>query len=267
MTEIRYLRADDWGIRWARPPVAEKLLDEETYVHHTGGGVVPDDAVVAFRWLNEYAINTKGYSALDYDLLVHRDPRSGLITVGGGREGWLSAATLDRNEQGEAVCLLGNFEPGNNAASRRPHPDELEGVAQAITWGIELGWISPATVILGHRDNPAHPNATACPGLWLYEQLSTIRRRVAEILAAPIPPPPPSNHTGGDRAVRYFKLGTDLLTCWATSDGLNAVRLEPYVFDQRVAAGLLDPAKIPVLPESERGLYVYHAGLTYLSVR
>lgn len=262
MTEIRFMRADEWGIRWARPPVAEKLLDLETFVHHTAGAH-PDDAVTAFRDLNEQAIAGDGYSAVDYDVLVHRDPRSGLITVGGGREGWLSAATRDRNEQGEAVCLLGYFHPGHRL-SRRPHPDEVEGVAQAITWAMELGWISPQSVIMGHRDNPAHPGATACPGDYLQEQLPTIRRRVAQLLAAPIPPPDPSNHTGGDHVTRYFKLDAGNPTVWATVDGLNAYRLEQYVADQRG----VDVFAVPVMPEQERGLYLYHSGgLPYPSVR
>lgn len=266
MTEIRYVRADEWGIQWVRPPVSEKLPDVETYVHHSAGGV-PFDAFQAFRALDDNA-HAKGYSAVDYDVLVHRNPTTGLITVGGGREGWLSAATLDRNEQGEAVCLLGYFHPGH-ALSRPPHPDEVEGVAQAITWGIEMGWISPATVILGHRDNPSHPNATACPGDYLYAELPTIRRRVAEILAAPTPLPPPSNHTGEDRPVRYFKLGSDQLSVWATSDGLNAWHVDAWVADQRIAAGLMPAlSAVPVLPESERGLYQYHdRGFTYQSVR
>ena len=187
MGEFRYLRADEWGIRWARPPIDERLLDAETYVHHSAGPV-PDDAVAAFRQLNEYAITSKGYSALDYDVLVHRNPTTGVVTIGGGREGYMSAATLDRNEQGEAVCLLGYFHPGH-VLSRRPHPDELEGVARAIVWAMSFAWIDPKSVILGHRDNPAHPNATACPGDYLYAELPTIRARVAELLNPPPPAP------------------------------------------------------------------------------
>jgi hypothetical protein len=183
VTSFRYLRAAEWGMRWARPPIAEKLSDPEAYVHHSAGAHV-NDAVTAFRALNEYAINTKGYSALDYDVLVHRDKVTGLVTIGGGREGWLSAATLDRNELGEAICVLGYFQPGHQL-SRQPHDDEIEGVALAIVWGIKHGWISPDAKILGHRDNPAHPGATSCPGDYLQAQLPTIRARVAELLAPP----------------------------------------------------------------------------------
>lgn len=181
MTTFRYLTAGQWGIRWARPPAGERTPDGETYVHHTAGGQMSTDAAQAFRLLNEYAITSKGYSALDYDLLVHYDPAADVCTIGEGRGPWMSAATKDRNEQGEAVCVLGYFHPGHQL-SRRPHPAELEGVARAIVWGIENSWIARDTIILGHRDNPAHPGATGCPGDYLYEQLDTVRRRVDELL-------------------------------------------------------------------------------------
>lgn len=188
MAEFRYVTAAEWGMTWARPPIAEKLLDPECYVHHTAGNV-PDDAFAAFRWSNAYAQNTKGYSALDYDILVHRDPRNGLITIGEGRGKWMSAATLDRNEQGEAIVLYGYFHPGHSL-SRQPHPDELEGVAKGIVWGIQQGWIMENPTILGHRDNPAHPGATGCPGDYLYQYMGWIRARVAELMAPPPPPTP-----------------------------------------------------------------------------
>ena len=85
------------------------------------------------------------------------------------------------SEEGEAVCLIGYFHPGHKL-SRQPHPDEIEGVARGIVWGIEHGWIARDARILGHRDNPAHPGATGCPGDYLYAQLPTIRRRVQELL-------------------------------------------------------------------------------------
>lgn len=187
MTEFRYLTAKEWGMVWARPPVAEKQLDGECFVHHSAGSHV-DDAVQAFRNLNTYAINSKGYSALDYDVLVHRNKQTGLVTIGEGRGPWMSAATYNRNEEGEAVCVLGYFHPGSTL-SRKPHPDEVEGVALAIKWAMVEGWVSPDTKIMGHRDNPAAPGATGCPGDYLQAELPTIRARVSE-LTAPTPTPP-----------------------------------------------------------------------------
>jgi hypothetical protein len=194
MTTFTYKRSDEWGIRWARPPIAEKLLDPECYVHHSAGAHV-NDAATAFRNLNEYAITQKGYSALDYDILVHRNKITGEVTIGEGRGKWMSAATADRNEQGEAVCVLGYFHPGHTL-SRQPHPDELEGVALGIQWGMVEGWISPTATILGHRENPAHPGATGCPGDYLFAHMPTIKARVAELQKPPVvvvPPQPPKD--------------------------------------------------------------------------
>jgi hypothetical protein len=185
MTTIRYLTAAEWGGVWARPPVAEKMPDLETYVHHTGAPGVPwaqDDAIAEFLRLNNYAINSKGYSFLDYDVLTHYSQSQDVLPIGEGRGKWLSAATRDRNEEGEAVLLCGNFD------LRAPLPIEVEGVALGIKYGIDNGWIARDAQILGHRDNPAHPGATSCPGDNLYAQLPAIRARVAELLA----PPPPS---------------------------------------------------------------------------
>jgi hypothetical protein len=189
MTTFRVLEPDEWGMRWARPPIRERLADPETYVHHTAGNPGHTlDAAVAFRNLNEYAINTKGYSAVDYDILVHENTVTDTVTVGVARGQWLSAATKDRNEDGEAVCALGYFTPGHSL-SEHPSPGMLEGVARAIILSIERGWSAPDTKILGHRDNPAHPGATGCPGDWLYEMLPSIRKRVSELLD-PLPDPP-----------------------------------------------------------------------------
>lgn len=179
MTEFRYLRAEEWGRRWAHAPQAEKLGDPEVYVHHTAGND-SGDSISRFRAVNESDIS-RGYAGVGYDILVHRDQSTGVVTIGEGRGPWRSAATLDRNEEGEAVCLIGYFHPGHKL-SRQPHPDEIEGVARGIVWGIEHGWIARDARILGHRDNPAHPGATGCPGDYLYAQLPTIRRRVQELL-------------------------------------------------------------------------------------
>jgi len=187
VTKIRYLRASEWGMTWTKPPVKEAMPDPEVYVHHVGGTAwMGEDAVQVFRDLNRYAQVGKGYSALDYDVLVHYSRRDDLLTIAEGRGPWMSAATNDRNEQGEAVCLCGNY------SLREPLPIELEGVALGIVYGIEQGWIARNAVILGHRDNPAHPGATGCPGDFLYPKLPQIRARVDALLNPPKPAPKPT---------------------------------------------------------------------------
>lgn len=183
-TTYRYLTAAEWGMTWKRPAVPEKLNDPEAFVHHSAGGRLSRDAAAAFRALNKMAQDGKDYSALDYDILVHYDIVGDVCTIGAGRSEWMSAATLDRNERGEAICAMGYFHPGH-ALSQEPHPAEIEGVARAIVWGIEKGWIARDAAVLGHRDNPAHLGATACPGDFLYAHMPTIRARVAALLNPP----------------------------------------------------------------------------------
>ena len=186
MTAVRYLTREEWGGVWKGTPPAEVLGDPEMYVHHVGGQAwMSDDAVKVFRDLNAYAQNVKGYQFLDYDVLVHYSRPADLVTIGEGRGIHRSAATLDRNELGEAVCACGNYQ------LREPLAEEIEGIALAIVWTMKKGWLAPDAKILGHKDNPAHPNATTCPGQYLYPKLQTIRDRVAAILA----PPPTSGGT------------------------------------------------------------------------
>lgn len=187
--KVRYLSVADWGGKWARPPVKEKLPDRELFVHQVGAASAPwmdsKSAEQTFRDLNAYAIGTKGYSFLDYDALVHYHRGDDVLTIAEGRGPWLSAATRDRNEEGEAIVVCGNYD------LRAPHPAELEGVALAIVWAAKQGWITADATILGHRDNPRHPGATSCPGTHMYAQLPAIRRRVGELRQAPEPTPAP----------------------------------------------------------------------------
>lgn len=258
MPEFRYLRASEWGMRWAKPPAVEKLADPEVYVHHTAGNRFSTDAATAFRTINDYAINTKGYSALDYDILVHRNTVSGLVTIGEGRGPYRSAATLDRNEEGEAICVMGYFHPGHKL-SEQPHPDEVEGVALGIVWGIENGWIAADAKILGHRDNPAHPGATGCPGDYLYAHMDTIRRRVTELLTPPVPPTQEITDM-----LRWFTLKAQPATLWYTTNGIDAFRSSAEL---AVANGV-DFAKVPVLTDAEARKLAFHpGGLPFDSVR
>ena len=189
---IGYLTVDEWKGRWARTPQTEKLLDAECVIHHVGGaawmgGLVARGSAASraaackvFYDLNEYAINTKGYSFLDYDVLAWYDRFNDIGWIGDGRGQWLSAATLDRNEQSEAVCLAGNCQ------IREPLPQELELLAHAVVHGVRKGWISPNTVIYAHRDNPAHPGATQCCGQYLIPKLApVVAPRVRALLNPP----------------------------------------------------------------------------------
>lgn len=186
---VRFLTADQWGRKLTHPMVTEHLHDPETYVHHTAGNpYTHSDAVYAMQILQATAHN-QGYATVAYDVVVHRHS-SGVVTIMEGRGAWRSAATKDRNEEGEAICAMGYFHPGHSL-SARPTDQMIEGIAWGIAWMQEKGWSSATTKILGHRDNPRHPGATSCPGNYLYERLPEIRAHVATINHPPVNPPFP----------------------------------------------------------------------------
>lgn len=235
---VKFLRADEWGRHLIHAMSPEMLNDPETYVHHTAGnpnsGAAPD---VAMRQLQDFSHN-RGYATVAYDTVCHYGA-NGIFTIMEGRGAMRSAATRDRNEIGEAICMMGYFQPGHSL-SASPHPREVEGLAWGIAWMIEQGWSSLGTLILGHRDNPSHPSATSCPGDYLYEKIPNIREMVKGILAPTAPPPPPTlppvTYPSGDDMIHPIDK-------YRNSDTRAfGVPLEPnrdYEFG-------LDPAKIPV---------------------
>ena len=179
---LSFHRASEWGAVWKRRPVAERLADPETYIHHGAGGRFGTDHFKAMRDLQTwYHSPSKNYSMIAYDAMVHLNTNDNTVAIMGAREGWLSAATRDRNEQGEAICLFGYFHPGSRL-SEAPTERELEALAFAVAWFIENGWSALGTKVMGHRDNPAHPGATSCPGDYLYPHIPSIQIRAQQIL-------------------------------------------------------------------------------------
>jgi hypothetical protein len=206
-SHINFMRADDWGCNPIHKMYPEQLSDPEAYIHHTAGSRMSSNPILAMIRL-EAAAHNMGYATVAYDAVLHMDVDTKKITIMGGREGFRSAATKDRNEEGEALCLMGYFHPGH-ALSEQPHPREIEGAAWGIVWMIAHGWIADEHTILGHRDNPAHPGATACPGDFLYQWLPDIRTKVAKIMKdLNTPPPPPANPDINHETGEYFMQGT-----------------------------------------------------------
>jgi peptidoglycan hydrolase-like protein with peptidoglycan-binding domain len=120
---------------------------------------------------------------------VHRNSSTGVVTVLEGRGVHQPAATLDRNPVSKSILLMGYFHPGS-PLSRSPHPDELRGVVQAMRFMQQQRWVlSTGWKLLGHRDNPAHPGATVCPGDQLYAQLPQIRSLVTAAIVDVLPNP------------------------------------------------------------------------------
>ena len=176
---VDVVRWQQWGGRWSsNGPSAVQGTLAEVFLHHSAGAH-PADPLQATRDLNESAINDRGHNAIDYSMVVHRNASTGVITILEGRGVHQPAATLDRNAVSKSIVLLGYFHSGN-ALSRTPTESELRGVADAMRFMQDQGWVAKTGwKLLGHRDNPAHPGVTVCPGDLLYPKLPTIRTMIA----------------------------------------------------------------------------------------
>ena len=232
---LDFIRAEEWGIEWRNPPVPERLNDPETYIHHSAGSRLGTDPVRAMQVLQRFSWS-KNYSTSAYDAAVHLNTATNRVTICGIREGWRSAATKDRNELGEAIVLMGYFHPGSSR-SEQPTWREIEALAWAVAWFIEQGWSARDTRALGHRDNPEHPNATACPGDYLHPHVPHIGRRALEILALaeqPTPTPDPEEDDVKSlllwRDPRYAEL-------FLIGNG-PAINVSPEVRDHYMALGV-----------------------------
>jgi hypothetical protein len=127
-----------------------------------------------------------------------------------------------------------------------------QGSPEAAMWGVHCNVGIPG--VLGSE--PWHMQPIEIDGwnTWV------LTGRPDPTAGYPLPTDPPEEP---DVAVSYFKLAADGLSIWATSDGLNASRLEA---SQANARGV-DVFKVPVLPATEAEKFVYHFGAPRASVR
>jgi len=178
-----FITRDGWGSLATSNTVKVGALPE-LFVHHVAGRLPSsvDDECRHMRELQAYAINTKGYSDIDYNVLVGP---SGNIYEARGMRG-KSAATLDRNDVSRSVCAMGNYEHDT------PTIALIAGIIEAGRMMIAAGAVRPDVTVYGHRFNPAHYGATACPGRNLIPFLAQIAAGIVDITPAP-PAPPKEN--------------------------------------------------------------------------
>jgi N-acetylmuramoyl-L-alanine amidase len=142
------------------------------YIHHTAGYYPHNvtEEINQMKTLQHIAIDIKKYSDIDYNWVIGP---SGTVYEARGF-GKKSGATLDQNNVSRSVCLMGNFQ------TDVPTIESLQSVVDMINLLVKEGDLvgQRQLEIFGHRDNPQHPNATACPGNNLYAQLPSIRIEV-----------------------------------------------------------------------------------------
>jgi N-acetylmuramoyl-L-alanine amidase len=141
----------------------------KVYIHHTAGHYPAsiEEEIQQMHTLQHIAIDIKHYTDIDYNWVIGP---SGVVYESRGLNK-KSAATLGENEVSRSICLMGNYQGDT------PTTKALEAIAECIKYLINNQDLAmPRQLeILGHRDNPKHPQATACPGNNLYAYIPRIR--------------------------------------------------------------------------------------------
>jgi hypothetical protein len=156
------------------------------FVHHTvnandyTAGQVP----ALLRGIYAYHTKSRGWSDIGYNFLVDRFGRIWEGRYGGVDRPVVGAHTSGYNERSFAMSALGNFD------EVEPSSAMLDAYGRLFAWKLSLHGVSAASTaqwvgkryfpaVNGHRD----AGSTACPGRYLYAQLSQIRSLAASYQA------------------------------------------------------------------------------------
>lgn len=157
----------------ARNPVSQaqdwKGKLDYVFIHHTAG-VYPNNTgeeIRTMQGLEAYALDSLGYSDITYNWLI---APSGTVYEGRGFDK-KSAATNEMNDVSRSICVMGNF------MNDKDNMLINEAIVECIKYNVGHDQLVDGypLIILGHRDNPKHPKATACPGDNLYAALPEIK--------------------------------------------------------------------------------------------
>lgn len=180
------IRRAQWAVRSVSLTALPVRPARFVFVHHAVSGVegstvdldndgLPDSFEAILRSIEAFHIDTRGWRAIAYNLLVGHKAGRKAEGRGWGVEGGATGSWAD--DQGISICAVGNYDGVHEAT------DELMlNIAEVIAEGILLGELVPldSLTIVGHRDKPY---ATACPGRDLYARLHELRPMVEGILA------------------------------------------------------------------------------------
>src|SRR5579885_241450 len=150
---------------------------EYIVIHHS---VAAQDTDIADLAKMEEA--AQGFVTIGYNCYLKRGPNGWEIQEGRPLDK-LPAAQYGLNEQGYAICIGGNYQPGVSGVST----DDVDPVAlQLVVARVEqvkskcanlqylIGHRDVATIKAAHGGNPSD-FSTACPGDRLYAQLHDLR--------------------------------------------------------------------------------------------
>ncbi len=175
------------------------------FVHHTASsnsywqksGWTQADAAKDIRAIYAYSVNSRGYSDIPYNFLVDQAGRIYEGRAGGVDKAVQSGATGGFNTDTFAIAALGNLDTAS------PTSGLVQGISRVAAWKLDLfhrdptgsvtltssgggtskysaGQKATIPVLAAHRD----VGSTACPGRYLFSQLSAIRSAARSLIGA-----------------------------------------------------------------------------------
>lgn len=179
---IQVLPRTNWGAHAPKSTGNPLTGTKYAVVHDIGGGpAYPSDPRATLRGIQASKMAGE-YIDIPYNLGVDDD---GSIYI--GRGGFADGATLGLS--GKSVSILGICNA--SAPGFKPTAALLTGIARAIRYSAQVGWLVANPLIDGHHvfDQLVTKHPTACPGE-LEAEVPEIRRQYGTKLVTPVPPPP-----------------------------------------------------------------------------
>lgn len=148
------------------------------FVHHTvnANDYTAEQVPGIIRSIYAYHVKSRGWSDVGYNFLIDRFGRIWEGRYGGVDRAVVGAHTENYNDYSFGAAAIGNFDVA------QPPAEVVNAFGTLFGWKLGLAGVDPASpsqrvgkknfpAIAGHRDT----KATACPGKYLYAQISTIR--------------------------------------------------------------------------------------------
>lgn len=164
-----------WGARAAKNSPSYTTVNF-LIVHHENGSNSSSDWAARVRSVQNFHMDTNGWSDIGYNYLV--DPNGVSYEGRGGGENVIGAHNCGKNAQTMGICMLGTY------TSVKPTNNAQYTLKRILAWkakqrGIDVlgtGYLVDRTInrVTGHRASCA----TSCPGDALWNDLSRLRNDV-----------------------------------------------------------------------------------------
>jgi hypothetical protein len=169
---MEFVHRIDWGAQLAAGRAKDIAAPVRyLFLHHSAGRDGPAEVV---RGIQAFHKETRGWRDIAYQALY--SPRDRKFYLG---RPWATAGAHTRgyNQQGHAICVLGNYD-----VDPLP-PHAIDDLAEFADWH---GGTWGPSAYTAHRE----VGETACPGRNLYAVMPTINALAAGLSAGPVPGEP-----------------------------------------------------------------------------